>query len=136
MTSLFPCFLMLIFLNEPALSLKITLHNLKPERGVVNLAIYESDSSFLKDDGVVYYAVEKVDRADSLVIHLRVSSGVYAISTYQDVNEDKHLNKNFIGIPSEPYGFSNDAMGLMGPPSFREAAIHVVDHMNVQIHLR
>ena len=51
--------------------------------------------------------------------------GDYAIAAFQDVNENGVLDKNALGIPTEPYGFSNDARGWFGPPSWQAARFHL-----------
>ena len=47
----------------------------------------------------------------------------FAIAAYHDENGDGELNRNRLGIPTERYGFSNNARGLTGPPSFQEAML-------------
>jgi uncharacterized protein (DUF2141 family) len=42
---------------------------------------------------------------------------------YHDENGNGQLDKNMMGIPRERVGFSRDARGRMGPPSFADAAI-------------
>ena len=44
---------------------------------------------------------------------------------HQDENGNTQLDRNFLGIPTENYGFSRDAAGRFGPPGFDEAAIEV-----------
>jgi uncharacterized protein (DUF2141 family) len=53
-----------------------------------------------------------------------VAAGSYAIAVYHDVNGNGRLDKQLIGIPAEPYGFSND-VGRIGPPSFEGARVRV-----------
>ena len=48
--------------------------------------------------------------------------GRYAVSVYQDVNGDRKLDHNFLGIPKEPVGASENPKGRMGPPRFAECA--------------
>jgi uncharacterized protein (DUF2141 family) len=50
-----------------------------------------------------------------------VPFGTYAIKFYHDKNNNKILDKDFIGIPKEEYGFSNNAEAIFGPPEFDEA---------------
>jgi uncharacterized protein (DUF2141 family) len=50
---------------------------------------------------------------------------------YQDENANGQLDRNFIGIPKENYGFSRDAAGKFGPPGFDDAAIDVGDEVTV-----
>jgi uncharacterized protein (DUF2141 family) len=47
--------------------------------------------------------------------------GEYAVSLFVDENSNGKMDKNAIGIPTEAYGFSNDASGNFGPPSFEQA---------------
>jgi Uncharacterized protein conserved in bacteria len=51
-----------------------------------------------------------------------VPHGTYAVALYHDQNSNDELDTNVLGRPQEPYGFSNDARGTMGPPDFEEAA--------------
>lgn len=55
----------------------------------------------------------------------KVAPGTYGIATYQDVDKNKELNTNFIGLPKELVGFSNDARIKMGPPAWADAAFKV-----------
>ena len=59
-----------------------------------------------------------------LVFH-NVPSGVYAVKVIHDENNDKKLNQNLLGIPSEKYGISNNVMGKFGLPAFKEASFNV-----------
>ncbi len=69
------------------------------------------------------------DRAQAKagLVELRVRNvrpGSYAIAVFHDTNGDGKLDRNFIGLPSEPYGFSNN-VGRRGPPNFEAARITV-----------
>lgn len=48
--------------------------------------------------------------------------GRYAIAILHDENDDMKMNKNFFGLPREGYGFSNNVMGTLGPPSFGKSS--------------
>jgi len=50
-------------------------------------------------------------------------AGSWAFAFFHDANGDGVLNTNFLGIPTEGYGFSNDASGTFGPPSFEEVVV-------------
>ena len=49
--------------------------------------------------------------------------GRYAVAAFHDRDADGELDRSAVGAPSERYGFSNDARGRFGPPSFDEAAV-------------
>jgi uncharacterized protein (DUF2141 family) len=53
-----------------------------------------------------------------------VPVGMYAVAAYHDINMNERMDTNIIGLPREPYGFSND-VGRRGPPNFRTAQVPV-----------
>lgn len=54
-----------------------------------------------------------------------VPAGRYAVVSFQDTNNDGRLNFGLMGAPSEPWGYSRGARGVMGPPRFADAAVTV-----------
>ena len=54
-----------------------------------------------------------------------VPAGRYAVASFQDVNSDERLNFGVMGAPSEPWGYSRGARGVMGPPRFEDAVVSV-----------
>ena len=61
------------------------------------------------------------------IVELRVRNvkpGADAVAVFHDTNGNGKLDRSFIGLPNEPYGFSND-VGRRGPPSFEAARIVV-----------
>ena len=67
---------------------------------------------------------------------IELKKGVYAISLFVDSNDNKIIDKNFLGIPSEQYGFSNNATGFLGSPSFKDASFNLVDDLDIKISLK
>jgi uncharacterized protein (DUF2141 family) len=62
--------------------------------------------------------------------------GRYAVAAYVDNNRNGKQDKNFLGVPKEDYGFSNEARGRFGPPDFAEAAFDIGDNaVSKTIHL-
>ena len=55
-----------------------------------------------------------------------LESGMYAVSLFHDENDNGKLDANFMGIPREPYAFSNNAKGFFGPPTFQDCQFEVV----------
>ncbi len=51
--------------------------------------------------------------------------GRYGIRMYHDVDGDGRMATNFVGFPTEPFGFSNDAKIFLGPPEFASVAFEV-----------
>ena len=66
-----------------------------------------------------------------------VPYGTYAIKVFQDLNGDGKLKTGFMGAPEEPWGFSNDATGFMGPADFSDAKFELdAPELELTIHLK
>jgi uncharacterized protein (DUF2141 family) len=106
----------------------------QPKGGVVLIALFDKADAFLKKP--IQSKRVNVTGAEVHVAFENLAHGDYAISVFQDFNRNEKLDTNFLGIPVEPYGFSNDAMGTFGPPSFEKAKIKVTGTTQVVINLR
>ena len=61
----------------------------------------------------------------------KIPEGTYAVAVFQDIDRNKDLKTNFIGLPQEPIGFSNDARIRFGPPSFNDAQFKIERDKNI-----
>jgi uncharacterized protein (DUF2141 family) len=96
---------------------------LESTEGQVAFAVYDSEESFETREAAV--ASGRVEAGgDELSWSVEaLQPGSYAVAVYHDLNGNGRLDRNAVGIPTEPYGFSNDARGSFGPPKFGKAAI-------------
>ncbi|MGJ7610264.1 MULTISPECIES: DUF2141 domain-containing protein [unclassified Variovorax] len=62
--------------------------------------------------------------------------GRYALRVFADENGNGKLDTNLMGMPTERYGFSNDAKGNRAPPDFEAAAFGLDADLQTVIHLR
>lgn len=65
-----------------------------------------------------------------------VKKGSYTVASFHDVNKDEKLNTNMIGLPTEKYGFSNNARGTFGPPSLSAQKFEVSGNTEMRITLK
>jgi uncharacterized protein (DUF2141 family) len=107
-------------LPEPP-SVKLVVAGVRPHRGDVKVAIFTSAAAFPQPDAASVLFVLKAENT-TLERQLDVSPP-FAVAVYQDINGDGEVTRNRLGIPLEPFAFSNNAMGNRGPPTFEQAAI-------------
>lgn len=69
--------------------------------------------------------------AQSLRIDTDLPPGTYAVSVYEDINSNHRLDHNFIGIPREPVGVSNNPPARFGPPHFDQCSFHLGESAQV-----
>ena len=91
---------------------EIVVAGIKKNSGTIVISIHDSSESFRKH--IPYRSVELAVTGEKAVYHIRLKAGEYAFCVYHDVNGDGKLNTNAIGIPKEPFGFSN--YDGKGPP--------------------
>jgi uncharacterized protein (DUF2141 family) len=63
---------------------------------------------------------EKIDSEVLTIVFDSIPAGEYAVSLYQDENDNGKLDTGAYGIPTEKYGCSNNVRGKMGPPAFKD----------------
>ena len=117
--------------------LTIRVENVLPAGGIVRLGLY--DAARYPDDNSKPVASADVPAvAGETVITLHgIAPGTYAIQTFQDVNANDKMDTSWVGLPLEPFGFSQDATPFLSKPSFDDVKFTLVAGENSQtIHLQ
>jgi uncharacterized protein (DUF2141 family) len=130
-----------IFSKEAlAADLTIVVTNIQKDDGEIFLGLFaNSPSDFPKTivQGLNASAKNRDAQGRISLVFRSLPPGDYAVSAYQDLNGDKKLTTNFLKLPVEPYGFSNNARGTMGPPSFKDAAIKLgEENLTVELEIK
>lgn len=111
-----------IFFAKAQLTVKI--YGVKNSNGKILIALYNSESSFMKESKAIQSAKVEVVEKKSQATFKSLKAGYYAISLFHDENDNEELDTNFLGIPKEDYGFSNNARGTFGPPTYSESKFY------------
>ena len=117
-------------------TLEVKIQGIKEPKGMVRLAFYNSEEEYLDEEKIAFFHEELVIQTGEMTILIQLPKGDYSVAIYQDLNNDKELNTNLVGIPKEPYGFSNNVMGAFGPPSFEAAKVQFPTTNKITIYLR
>jgi uncharacterized protein (DUF2141 family) len=104
--------------------LVIRIEGLRSDSGYVRLGLFDQADDFPRGDPVVGQAVPAM-AGSVIAVFDGLEEGEYAIAVYHDEDGDGEFTKNFLGLPLEGYGFSNDAPVVLGPPAFDSAVIEV-----------
>jgi uncharacterized protein (DUF2141 family) len=119
-----------------AADLKITITGAGPTGRVMAKLFATADSFEKMNPAIAMLSLSPSDGQVSVTIG-NLPPGRYAVAAFQDVKGTGKLESNLLGIPTEPYGFSNDAAGGMGPPGFDQAAFTIgADGGATTLHLR
>ena len=117
-----------------AADVKVDIKNIKQLKGEIVLSLTSKPEAFLA--GPATKLTVKVQASSATAVFTNVAPGEYAISLFQDLNGNQKLDRNFMGIPSEPYGASNNAKGSFGPPKYTDAKFVVgTEEVSLSINL-
>jgi uncharacterized protein (DUF2141 family) len=104
--------------GQATVAVKVT--GLRSEQGQVKIAVFNSPEKWLGKQPI-YSATINVDSQTVLWKMSDVPYGEYGIAVLHDENKNGRMDKNFVGIPLEPYGFSNNVRVTFGPPTWEKA---------------
>ena len=128
-----------LLFGAPAFSADVTVSvsKLASDTGALVVQVYDSKDTWLSDDTVLSkrHILSEGDAGQTIVIPIELKPGRYALSVYHDENNNEKLYANFIGIPKEPVGLSNDHRPKFGPPSYDKAEIEIGEDSVVEIRL-
>lgn len=102
-------------------TLTIQVTNVKDDEGHVRIAIYNSEKDYMKKHFMVKSA--KAAKGTVEVVIDNLPAGTYGISVMHDANSNEKMDSNLIGMPKEGFGFSNNAKGSFGPPSYEKTKL-------------
>jgi len=116
----------------PGIHVKIL--NIKNSTGTVACALFESAEGFPTDylREATNVMVIKIRKDQARCDFEDIPPGTYAMAVVHDENMNGKLDTGFLGVPTEGYGFSNDARGVLGAPSF-SAASFPYDGQNLEL---
>ena len=124
--------------NGFAAEIVIKIKNIENTEGPIYIAIWDSEESWKQwPQGKPFKELKGDLQMSETTFRAEVPAGVYAISVFQDLNANQNLDRNLIGMPKEPWGMSNDAPAVFGPPKWEKMRFEVGnDAVTAEINLR
>lgn len=121
---MFPLLLILSGFSSGAFAseLKVSFEDMRNDSGKILFLIFKSENGFPDDpDKSIYQGELTVSEARN-GLSIKLDDGDYAMTLIHDENDNGELDKSFLGVPTEGFGFSNNPQILFGPPSFEKAS--------------
>jgi len=106
--------------------LTVSVSNIRAAKGEVAITIYPDDAKrFLAPKGKLLRQRVPARASITSTCFYLPGPGFYAIAVYHDANADQDFNRSIVGMPTEGYGFSNDAPTKVGLPGFNTVRFRV-----------
>lgn len=109
--------------DAATLQLSVQVHGLRNDRGRVAVAVFNDPDAFPDQEQALVGKLAPINKRSSRVVFNGLRPGVYAIAVLHDENKNDKMDFSFLGMPQEGFGFSRDAAVVLGPPSFKAAAM-------------
>lgn len=122
-------------LNQQTHDLTISVSGMKSNDGGIEIGLYNTKESFPLVDGqykVFYFDAKKFSGNYTI---RDIPEGEYAVAIFHDQNSDQICNTNFLGIPKEGYGFSNNFKPRLSAPTFKDCKVDLTGNMSINIKL-
>lgn len=105
-------------------TVKIT--NIKQVKGDLYIGWYKDPSTFRINEKAIYREKIKLTNQKELsIVFPSIPIGRYAIAVFLDENDNYKLDRNFFGVPTEKYGFSNNVLPWLRAATFEESAFEI-----------
>ncbi len=106
--------------------IRLIVSDVRSDRGTITADLHgDRPEEFLKKGAKILRVREPAEAGRVALCLPAPGPGTYAIGLYHDENGNKRLDKNFLGIPVEPLGVSNNPAFFFGPPSHADSAFLV-----------
>jgi uncharacterized protein (DUF2141 family) len=97
--------------------------------GKIGIALYDTKDEFL--DVIFKETKSEITNNTYTVTFDDITSGTYAVSIFHDENDNGKMDSDFMGIPKEDYGCSNDASGFIRPPKQEDAKFYLKENKSI-----
>ena len=113
--------LLLLLMESKTHQLTIEIKNIPTTKGNLFIGLYQPKNEFPVFGKQYIGKVVPVSGKTMTYTFKDLPQGDYAFAIYHDENKNGKLDKNMLGVPTEYYGFSNNARRTFSAPSFEEA---------------
>jgi len=117
-------------------TIAVELSEIETREGQIGIGLFNKPAGFPEVRQAFKSVFLSISRKTMQYTFYDVPDGFYAIAVFHDSNTNGKLDKNFLGMPTEGYGFSKNVTGAFGPPSFDDARIKLEGHCNVSIEMK
>ncbi|MFL2522641.1 MAG: DUF2141 domain-containing protein [Candidatus Azotimanducaceae bacterium] len=119
-------------------TLTITIADIRESEGRLMIQVANSEKGFeFSEDSAAPppVAISQLAEAGEMTFEVTLPPGIYGARVLHDLNGNGEMDSNFVGMPKEPWAFSNNATGRLGPAKWQDAKFEISGDTAVEIRL-
>ncbi len=117
--------------------LHVVVVGFQSDTGDVKIALSNSEANYTSKSQAFRGTSVSIENDKARAVFENLPYGEYAVRVYHDANGNDKLDTNFMGIPKEPYGFSNHVRGTFGPAKWEKAKFEMrTQRMTVEVQVK
>lgn len=117
-------------------TITVNITNLKSDRGTCFICLYNKAADFPRIANAAFTQSKLIRNGEAHFKIEAVKNGTYAIAAYHDENGNGKFDENFLGIPKEGVGVSNNQLSSFGPPKFHDAKFEINSGKNLELTIK
>jgi uncharacterized protein (DUF2141 family) len=114
----------------------VAIRNFRNDKGACIVCLYDNAGAFSGKGNPIRMLKIPVSGKIASAVFDNIPTGTYAISVIHDANSNNRFDTNFIGIPTEGYGASQNKLPFAAAPKFDENKFAVSPHTTTAIDIR
>jgi uncharacterized protein (DUF2141 family) len=118
------------FTQNKYCTLQVQINELRNSKGKIRLQLFNQSKVIVMGESKL------IQNNQCFLSFSNLPQGKYAIRYFHDENNNNKMDTNWLGIPIEGYGFSNNATGLWGPPTFEEQLFKIISNDTIQLNIK
>ena len=124
-------------LSQSTSTVLLEVSSFKNTRGTLNCRLFTKASDFPDGEGILTLRTP-ITGTNTTCTFPNVEPGTYAVAVVHDENINGKLDKNFVGVPSEGYGVSNNKTYALSAPKWDESIFTIApsESKTFQVKLR
>ncbi len=131
------CFILFVSSDLSSQNVEVTVTGIRSEKGQIAIGVFTDDESFQKDKAILEVQFPKKElKNGSMTVSFSLEPGTWGLALLDDVNSNRSMEYNFLGIPKEGFGFSGYYHTGFSKPKFDDFRITVVEGQKMKITVR
>jgi uncharacterized protein (DUF2141 family) len=122
-------------LSQSTSTVLLEVSSFKNTRGTLNCRLFTKASDFPDGEGILTVRTP-IAGANTTCTFPNVEPGTYAVAVVHDENSNGKLDKNFVGVPSEGYGVSNNKTYALSAPKWDESVFTIAPSESKTLHVK